>query len=64
MYEELALTSKVHLLQSIVSAVLVEMVFDSYYVGLSDEAMGQFRQMEKLLSSFSEFFSSAYSRWA
>lgn len=55
MYEELALTSKVHLLQSIVSAVLVEMVFDSYYVGLSDEAMSQFRQMEKLLSSFSEY---------
>lgn len=55
MYEELALTSKVHLLQSIVSAVFVEMVFDSYYVGLSEEEMTQFRQMEKLLVSFSAF---------
>lgn len=55
MYEELALTSKVHLLQSIVSAVLVEMVFNSYYVGLSDESMSHFRQMEKLLLSFSTF---------
>lgn len=55
MYEELALTSKVHLLQSLVSAILVEMVFESYYVGLSDEAMAHFRQMEELLLSFSGF---------
>ncbi|KAM5348598.1 hypothetical protein ACJ41O_008422 [Fusarium nematophilum] len=51
MYEELALTAKVHLLQSIVSRILVEMVFDAYFVGLSDEQAQQFRQMEKLLSS-------------
>ncbi|KAI5457312.1 hypothetical protein BGZ63DRAFT_76074 [Mariannaea sp. PMI_226] len=53
MYEELVSTAKVHLLQSIVSRILVEMVFDAYYVGLSDEQEQQFRQMEKLLSSFS-----------
>ncbi|KAF7543198.1 hypothetical protein G7Z17_g10923 [Cylindrodendrum hubeiense] len=52
MYEELIHTAKVHLLQCIVSRILVEMVFDSYYVGLSDEQEQQFRQMEKLLSSF------------
>lgn len=52
MYEELASTAKVHLLQSIVSRILVEMVFEAYYVGLSDEQTEQFRQMENLLSSF------------
>ncbi|KAM0454982.1 hypothetical protein ACHAPV_008123 [Trichoderma viride] len=31
MYEELIHTSKVHLLQSIVSSILVEMVFNAYY---------------------------------
>lgn len=52
MYEELIHTAKVHLLQCIVSRILVEMVFDSYYVGLSDEQEQHFRQVEKLLSSF------------
>lgn len=52
MYEELIHTAKVHLLQCIVSRILVDMVFDSYYVGLSDEQEQHFRQVEKLLSSF------------
>ncbi|KAJ3525544.1 hypothetical protein NM208_g11593 [Fusarium decemcellulare] len=52
MYEELASTAKVHLLQSIVSRILVEMVFDAYFVGLSDEQTQQFRQVEKILSSY------------
>ena len=53
MFEELAHTRKVHLLQSIVSSILVEMVFNAYYVGLSEEQTGQFRKMEELLLSFS-----------
>ncbi|KID90632.1 hypothetical protein MGU_02509 [Metarhizium guizhouense ARSEF 977] len=53
MYEALAQTVKVHLLQSVVSKILVEMVFDTYFVGLSDDQTRCFRQMEELLSSFS-----------
>lgn len=56
MYEDLARTSKVHLLQSLVSAILVEMVFDAFYVGLSPEQTEQFRKMEELLLSFSKFY--------
>jgi len=52
MYEDLVLTSKVHLLQSLVSRILVEMVFDAYFVGLSTEQTRSFRQMEDLLCSF------------
>ncbi|KAJ6783180.1 hypothetical protein PWT90_10048 [Aphanocladium album] len=52
MYEELAKTAKVHFLQSVVSQILVDMIFDSYFVGLSKEQTGLFRQMEELLSSF------------
>jgi activating signal cointegrator complex subunit 1 len=52
MYEELASTHKVYLLQSIVSKILVEMVFDAYFVGLSEEQTQQFRQLEKLISSY------------
>lgn len=52
MYEELVHSAKVHLLQSLVSRILVEMVFDAYYVGLSDEQTRLFRQMEKLVSNF------------
>ncbi|KAH6877266.1 hypothetical protein B0T10DRAFT_413280 [Thelonectria olida] len=52
MYEELVSTAKVHLLQSIVSRILVETVFNAYFIGLSDEQEQQFRQMEKLISSF------------
>lgn len=52
MYEELAKTAKVHFLQSVVSRILVDMIFDSYFVGLSKEQTGLFRQMENLLSSF------------
>ncbi|KAL7909957.1 hypothetical protein GGI35DRAFT_349846 [Trichoderma velutinum] len=51
MYEELIHTSKVHLLQSIVSSILVEMVFNAYYVGLSEQDTQHIQQMEQLLSS-------------
>jgi hypothetical protein len=52
MYEELAHTAKVHLLQSTVSRILVDMIFDSYFVGLSPEQAAQCLQMEHLLASF------------
>ncbi|ODA83928.1 hypothetical protein RJ55_02445 [Drechmeria coniospora] len=52
MYEELVDSAKVHLLQSIVSRILVDMVFDAYFVGLSEEQTRHVRQMEGLLSSF------------
>lgn len=51
MYEDLIHTSKVHLLQSIVSSILVEMVFNAYYVGLSEQDTHHIQQMEQLLSS-------------
>lgn len=52
MYEDLAATSKVHLLQSIVSRLLVELVFDAYFVGLPNGAAQQLSQVETLLTSF------------
>ncbi|KAL7823532.1 hypothetical protein V8C26DRAFT_425606 [Trichoderma gracile] len=51
MYEELVHTSKVHLFQSIVSSILVDMVFNAYYVGLSEQETLHIQQMERLLSS-------------
>ncbi|KAK2593969.1 hypothetical protein QQS21_008328 [Conoideocrella luteorostrata] len=51
MYEELAQGAKLHLLQSIVSKTLVEMVFGIYFLGLSDEQMQHFWQIETTLAS-------------
>lgn len=51
MYQELAGPAKIHLLQSVVSAILVDMVFDAYFVGLSKEQASQFREMEGFLAS-------------
>ncbi|ROW06397.1 hypothetical protein VMCG_04349 [Cytospora schulzeri] len=52
MYEELAQTAKVHLLQSVVSRILVQGIFHSYFVGLAPEQELQLRKTEKLLESF------------
>ncbi|PNY23770.1 Uncharacterized protein TCAP_06288 [Tolypocladium capitatum] len=52
MYEELAHPAKIHLLQAVVSKILVEMVFDAYFVGLSPDQTRHFRQMEQLLCLF------------
>ncbi|KAG5998910.1 hypothetical protein E4U43_002347 [Claviceps pusilla] len=50
MYEDLlARGAKVHMLQSVVSRILVEMVFGIYFLGLSDEQMQHFRRMERTL---------------
>ncbi|KAI1083930.1 hypothetical protein F5B20DRAFT_358540 [Whalleya microplaca] len=51
MYEELAVHAKVHLLQCIVSAILVETVFDSYFVGLPKDHATQLAQIENYLAS-------------
>ena len=53
-YEALVHSSKVHLLQSIVARLLVEMVFESYFFGLSKAQTAQFRDMEAMLRSFCE----------
>lgn len=55
MYDELAHTAKVHLLQSIVSRILVKLIFDAYFVGLSDSQAKKCLEMESFLSSFGEF---------
>ncbi|KAI1344088.1 hypothetical protein F5Y15DRAFT_186919 [Xylariaceae sp. FL0016] len=61
-YEELATSqTKPHLLQSIVSSVLVEMVFDPYFVGLPEEQASQFSQVEKFLSAISS--TEAVNQW-
>lgn len=52
MYEDLISTAKVHLLQSLVSKVLMDMIFDVYYVGLSKVQAQQFRDMEATLLSY------------
>ncbi|TGJ85379.1 hypothetical protein E0Z10_g3395 [Xylaria hypoxylon] len=50
MYEELAISeTKAAFLQSIVSSILVEMVFDVYFVGLPEEHATQLGQIEKYL---------------
>ncbi|KAL2104530.1 hypothetical protein VUR80DRAFT_10384 [Thermomyces stellatus] len=54
MYENLASMAKVHLLQSVVSGILVEMVFSAYFVGLSQEQTDKFKQVEELLRSLSD----------
>lgn len=48
-YEQLALSSKVHLIQSIVSRILVREIFNSYYVGLPEERAFELRNLEDYL---------------
>ncbi|ROT43731.1 hypothetical protein SODALDRAFT_327945 [Sodiomyces alkalinus F11] len=52
MCEELVFTAKVHFLLSLVSRVLVDMVFDSYYVGLTKDQARGFRYVEQTLLSY------------
>ncbi len=51
-YETLASSSKVHLIQSLVSRVLVEHIFSAYFVGLPKQQADEFSKVEKHLSSF------------
>ncbi|EAQ83987.1 hypothetical protein CHGG_10391 [Chaetomium globosum CBS 148.51] len=53
MYEELASTSRIHLLQSVVSRYLVELVFGAYFIGLPTDVAAQIKQVEAFLSSTS-----------
>lgn len=53
-FEDLAASSKIHLLQSIVSRILVETIFEAYYIGLSPEQARQLTETETLLASFGE----------
>lgn len=56
MYEELAAAARIHLLQSVVSRLLVELVFDAYFVGLPGEVAAQIRQLEGFIASCGELF--------
>jgi activating signal cointegrator complex subunit 1 len=51
-YEDLAARAKVPLLQSIVSRLLVELVFEPYFVGLPPEQAKQLKDTEALLETF------------
>ncbi|KAJ9165051.1 Involucrin repeat protein [Coniochaeta hoffmannii] len=51
-YEELISGAKIHLIQSVVSRILVGLVFDVYFVGLSAEQSGDFAKMEQFLAYF------------
>ena len=55
MYEELALTAKLHFLQSIVSAILVEMIFRHYFVGLPEHRARQLKDVERYLVHLGRF---------
>lgn len=52
MFEEiLAMGGKIHLIQSVVSRLLVEMVFGAYFVGLSGEQERVVREAEGMLGT-------------
>ncbi|KAJ8131061.1 hypothetical protein O1611_g2564 [Lasiodiplodia mahajangana] len=54
MYEELAVSeTKAALLQSVVSSILVEMIFNMYFVGVPEEQATQFGQIEKYFAHLS-----------
>lgn len=56
MYAYLAKTSKLPLLQSIISTILVEMVFDAYFVGLSKDQANKLKQTEECLAVLSKLY--------
>jgi activating signal cointegrator complex subunit 1 len=53
-YESLATSSKVHLIQSLVSRLLVDRVFNEYFIGLSKEHADDLSKVEKYLTEFGE----------
>lgn len=55
MYDELRHSSKLHLLQSAVSRLLVDMIFDAYFVGLPPEQAAQLEQVETFLKPFGTY---------
>ncbi|KAI1210449.1 uncharacterized protein F4807DRAFT_66639 [Annulohypoxylon truncatum] len=53
MYEELASSAKVHLLQNVISSILMERIFNAYFVGVPKDQADQLAQVEKYLASLS-----------
>ncbi|KAK0102461.1 hypothetical protein ONS95_006080 [Cadophora gregata] len=51
-YESLASSSKIHLIQSLVSQLLVTHVFSAYFIGLAPEQANELANVEKTLSNF------------
>jgi len=51
-YDTLAATSKIYLIQSIVSRLLVGSVFDEYFIGLPQAHADELKNVEKYLTSF------------
>lgn len=51
-YQELVQAAKVHLLQSIVSRILLQQIFGTYLMGMSAEQEEQLKRTEKLMASF------------
>ncbi|KAH8796483.1 hypothetical protein BGZ57DRAFT_747372 [Hyaloscypha finlandica] len=51
-YQSLASTSKVHLIQSLVSRLFLEHIFEVYFIGLPAEHADELSKAEKYLSSF------------
>ncbi|KAL2071403.1 hypothetical protein VTL71DRAFT_12638 [Oculimacula yallundae] len=51
-YDSLASTSKIHLIQSLVSRLLVTHVFSAYFVGLDEDQAKELENVEKNLSAF------------
>lgn len=51
-YESLASSSKVHLLQSIVSRLIFESIFEPFFIGLPAERAEQLRSIEHYLGGF------------
>ncbi|KIH91476.1 hypothetical protein SPBR_01349 [Sporothrix brasiliensis 5110] len=52
MYDDLRHSAKLHLLQSAVSRVLVDLIFDAYFVGLPPQQAAQLEEVESFLKPF------------
>jgi activating signal cointegrator complex subunit 1 len=55
-YEMLASSSKIHLIQSLVSRLLVNFIFQEYFIGLPKAHSDELRNMEKYLGGFGKGF--------
>lgn len=51
-YGSYAATSKIHFIQSLVSRILVESIFQVYFVGISREHTDELEKVEKYLGRF------------
>ncbi|CAG8957514.1 hypothetical protein HYFRA_00010380, partial [Hymenoscyphus fraxineus] len=51
-YETLASTSKIHFIQSLVSRLLVDNIFTSYFVGISPDRAEELKKMEHFLRDY------------